>query len=247
MPELKFNGPATLVGFPADKSFSFDIEPNRLVVKAGKEVFAIIEREADKVAQFPDGTVPTSETRHLGGGLEGLQRAAPQYTGYDTVKVPAGEVLSPAKFTQDEAIAMSQVEPPKGKSYEGTLTSLILLDPSVKTKYRTIRAKYYETLQTANGREVGWWANSAMVKALEGDPMKMLQFFIDEGVVRIDKRSEGIAAAAVNPISAGLVNPAFSVPGGNVLQGLQGGGQLAAQAQQAPGGWTPPANFGKFA
>lgn len=239
MPELKFNGPATLVGFPADKSFSFDIEANRLVVKAGKEVFAIIEREKLHYAGAAIGTESLVQNIDIAD--------VKRYTGYDVVNVPAGEVLSPAKFTQDEAIALNQVEPPKGKSYEGTLTSLILIDPSVKTKYRTIRAKYYETLQTANGREVGWWANTPMVKALEGDAMKMLQFFIDEGVVRIDKRSEGVAA--VNPIPAGVGNPAFSVPGGNVLQGLQAGGQLAATAQptSAPGGWVPPANFGKFA
>lgn len=230
MPELKFTGVATLTGFPTDKPFSFDIEPNKLTIRAGKEVFAVIEREAPAALHVPNGDALGSR---VPGGV---------YHGYDTVKVPAGEVLSPAVFTQDEAIAMNQPTS-AGKSYDGTLESVIIYDPTVKVNYRTIRAKYLETLKTANGREVGWWANSAMVKALEGDPMKMLQFFITEGVVKIDKRQTAAGADAAGQI-LGQSAQALSFAGGQI-----GSGSLAANSAQPaspPGGWTPPANFGNF-
>lgn len=232
MPELKFSGVATLTGFPSDKPFSFDIEPNKLTIRAGKEVFAVIERETPAVLQLPNG-----ETLGVGSRVP-----AGPYNGYDTVKVAAAEILSPAKFTQDEAAALNQ-QPATGKSYDGTLESLIVIDPTIKANYRTIRAKYFETLKTANGREVGWWANSAMVKALEGDPMRMLQFFITEGVVRIDKRGEK-AAAEGSPVAfsgatpAQQISPSFAM--GSPLPSATG------QPASAAAGWTPPANFGNF-
>src|ERR1044072_4056631 len=47
MSELKFSGTATLTGFPLEKSFNFELDgPDRLIVKAGKEIFLVIEKEA---------------------------------------------------------------------------------------------------------------------------------------------------------------------------------------------------------
>lgn len=233
MPELKFNGPATLTGFPADKAFSFDMEPNKLTIRAGKEIFAVIEKEPAVLH------LPNAETLSVGSRVP-----AGPYIGFDALKVPAGEVLTNAEYTFKEGAAVIQQETtaPGAKTYDGTLESVIIYDPTVKVNYRTIRAKYLETLKTANGREVGWWANSAMVKALEGDPMKMLQFFIAEGVVKIDKRQASAGADAAGPI-LGQSAQALSFAGGQT-----GSGSLATPTSPAnvPGGWVPPANFGSF-
>lgn len=218
--KLNFNGPATVVGFPRDKAFGFEIEGDVLILKAGKEVFLRVEKEPliELVAETTNA----------------LQKLV------DSVKdEPAPPHLVVAPEQQSIAQPVGEAEPevektrkPRGPNIKIDDSALIKVDLNRANPYSKLRGKYYETLKTANGRPVSWWEGSTMVKSLEGNARTMLKFFLGENVVELippDAIPE-VAASPQGLPGQQLVNPAF---------GPQGQFNQAQQAQVPGPAWTP--------
>lgn len=234
MTELKFNGPATITGFPRDKAFSVDFDGEAFVLKAGKDVWLRVEREpAQQTISISPTQVPTD--------IEKMALAAVVAQTED----PQPEGLPKGAQTNAES-AEKKERKPRGPNQKIDEAAIIQIDPNRENPYRGLRGKYYETLKTAQGRTVGWWAGTSMVKSLEGSPTTLLKFFISEGVVTLAfaeqqaSPQQGLPAGLMGP---GQVNPQ-RIPAEQ--QGLPAGfGQLnpAQQgfaAQQIAGPmWAP--------
>jgi len=212
MSELKFTGTATLTGFPRDKSFNFELDgPDRLVVKAGKEIFLIIEKEPAAVV----------ETRHLPITVNvPAQELAPEPVAFPHRTAPPQGVAETGEEASGEAGGRK-----RGPNVKIDEALIIKVDPNLANPYSKLRGKYYETLKTANGRPVSWWKETSMVKSLEGNPVSMLKFFLSEKVIGLvsPEMTQGAQQTVAAPI----------LPGGFTQ------GQM--QSPQIPGSlWTPP-------
>jgi len=228
MSELKFSGTATLTGFPRDKSFNFELDgPDRLIVKAGKEVFLVIEKEAavvvadiakasesvivsgpkDVVVSIPNGTV-------LAGAMTPSQYADP--AGPE----PTGEPEAGGRKARGPNVKIDE-------------SQLIYIDLNKPNPYGKLRGKYYETLKTAIGRPVSWWKETSMVKSLEGSPLTLLKFFLSEGTVQLQA---GQTTGQIQP-QTNVITPSFG-------QGQPMQQQAVAGAAWTPQGGTPPAGRG---
>jgi hypothetical protein len=200
---LKFSGPAIISGFPRDKSFSFDLDGDRFILKAGKDVFLTVEREPLK-----DTDVNLPQVR-----VEGP--ANPPVPILENL----GGYVPPAPSAEAEA---PKERKPRGPNIKINDTDVIRVDPNLENPYGKLRGKYYETLKTANGRTVGWWKETSMVKSLEGDPITMLKFFLSEKIVGLVNES---AQPQPTPTQEPVPGPLWAPPGGPVApSGGNGGG-----------------------
>lgn len=234
MTEVKFSGAATVVGFPRDKAFGFEVEGERLIVKAGKEVFLTIEKEpaqadtAPPIVLYPN--IPQAAANHI---------VAP---------APAAEVVQrpfiPQPVVSEETQGATPVQEteqksrkPRGPNVQIDGGAIIAIDPARPNPYSKLRGKYYETLKTAQGRTVSWWAETSMVKSLEGSPITMLKFFLSEGVLQLQAVAQSAPVQNVAPIQPGFGQ-------GQPMQQAQVAGPLwSPQTPGQPGGQTGGATF----
>lgn len=216
MSELKFTGTATLTGFPRDRSFNFELDgPDRLIIKAGKEIFLVIEKEpAITVNVVPD-----------------LVKAAESQIVATETGIVNGHGLPPSTIA--ETVATNDGTEPAGRKARGPNvkideSQLIYIDVNVQNPYGKLRGKYYETLKTAVGRPVSWWKETSMVKSLEGSPLTLLKFFLSENTVQL-RAAEAAQGGPVQPIT-----PSFGA--GQPMQQ-----QPVAGPGWTPQGTPPPA------
>lgn len=205
MTELKFNGPATVVGFPRNEAFGFEVEPNRLVIKAGKTVFLTIEKEAAPAVQEID--VKPVQVIYENNVLP--PTAQPQNNAVLTYDVP--EAAAPESTEKKD-------RKPRGPNVTIDEQSIILIDPARANPYSKLRGKYYETLKTAHGRTVAWWKETSMVKSLEGQPITLLKFFLSENVVKLappDSVQQGGPVAPIQP-SQTVAGATWTPPSGPI-------------------------------
>lgn len=200
MTQLSFNGAATVTGFPRDKAFGFEIEGDVLVIKAGKEVFLRIEKEPAVTVNSDPSPKDADIQIQAESSLPKLEPVA----------------------SQTEPLREKSTRKPRGPNVKINDTDVIIIDPKLANPYSKLRGKYFETLQTANGRTVAWWADSAMVKSLEGDPRTLLKFFLSEKVVTLS-------------VGAGEAQPTQ-----DLVQQFQGYAQQPVQGHIAGASWTPP-------
>lgn len=192
MSELRFSGTATLRGFPRDKSFGFELDgENRLIIKAGKEVFLIIEKESAVETVTPiSAAIPEQPQLHGSTTVEEKkEEEKPKRT-----RTPS-EKIDPQSIIHVAPLAMAGENP-----------------------FKKLRAAYFDTIKTANGRTVEWWSNSTMVKNLEGNPTTFLRFFLDEKVIALgESASESTDPAPQQPAQTPGPNWAnqFTPPSGN--------------------------------
>jgi len=216
MTELKFSGPATVTGFPRDKAFGFEIEGDRLILKAGKEIFLTVEKALattePEVSLFEDPKP---------------QDGAVPRTLFNTVETQPIQGVP----NQPSEAATSTGRKPRSPNIVIDDNAILVIDINRTNPYRGLRAKYYETLKTAHGRTVAWWRATSMVGNLEGNPMAMLKFFLSESVVQLQpgQAAEGPLKANVTPIQPGsFPNPQASGVAGPIWAGGvtpgQGGG-----------------------
>jgi len=221
--ELKFNGPATITGFPRDKAFSVDFDGEAFVLKAGKDIWLRVEREPAE--QQVQAFIPQVQPIIGDAEPQGLPHGA------QTNAVPIPEQI---EQHSGKETAEKKERKPRGPNVKIDEASIIQIDPNRENPYRGLRGKYYETLKTAQGRTVGWWAGTSMVKSLEGSPATLLKFFISEGVVALIPPTAELAAAteAVPTQPAGFAQgqqapipgALWTPPGGPVVPGNTGGG-----------------------
>lgn len=265
MSELKFTGAATLTGFPRDKAFGFEIEGDRLILKAGKEIFLIVEKEAApeaviNVAPADIGPVvytnlpPAVAHKALDTALGGLPIHPPipvpaptglTYQGYAApvlgAAVPGGAALTP------EHVQGQEVDKPKrqrGPNVTIDESQRIVVSPSQANNYSKLRGAYFDTLRTANGRAVSWWKATPMVTKLEGNAITMLKFFLSEGVVTLQPDPD---AAAPTPLQQAMAAFPQAQPAQPNVVPLQPGGfpQPQQPAHVAGPIWTPPVQPGQ--
>lgn len=197
MSELKFSGTATLTGFPRDRSFNFELDgPDRLVIKAGKEIFLIIEKEAAPViVEFPPTEFIGRPER-----TAAEQRAINLNMGEVTLSVPNVPPLGQPVASETPTPEPEKARKPRGPNVVIDDNSIIVIDQNRANPYTKLRGKYYETLKTAHGRTVGWWKETSMVKSLEGSPPTLLKFFLGEGVLQLQHIAQPVQTAPVVPI-----------------------------------------------
>lgn len=231
MTQLSFNGAATVTGFPRDKAFGFEIEGDVLVIKAGKEVFLRIEKEPAVTVNVTPGLVFNPD---------------PSPTGKD-IQLQAGSALT---LPQLEPVAAAPApdadkkpRKPRGPNVKINDTDVIVVDPKLANPYSKLRGKYFETLQTANGRTVAWWAESAMVKSLEGDPRTLLKFFISEKVVTLAAGQSAGVATAYQDLTQQFQGYAQPQPQQPVQTPGFGAAAIAGASWTPPGG-NPPQQGG---
>jgi hypothetical protein len=219
---VTFEGSIVVNGFPRNSPFSFDVQDDRIILKSGKEVFLIVEKE------------PLPQT----------QEAPPQgtYTGYEALSVPPQPSLQAVE---------EKPRKERAPNFKPDPTDTIFLPPDFKKEYTKARQKWFETLGTAHGRTVGWWLNSSMVKNLEGSASSMLKFFVEEGAVKLLPSSETVpsnqrANGRVSPPTEQA--QAQRQPGDLPSWVSPPPEQTQAQGQQASAGnaWNPPVNSGSL-
>lgn len=236
MTELKFNGAATVTGFPREEAFGFEIAGDVLVIKAGKNVFLRIEKDpvavevveaAPKKARAPRTAITgpadpvvlqAVDTQSLIPSTHSTEPTYPQRTG------------APAGVTETgEEIGTEKKRKPRGPNVTIDENAIVSINPLVPNPYSKLRGKYYETLKTAAGRTVGWWKTTKMVMDLEGVPVNMLKTFLADGNVKL--LPAAVQADQVQPILPNQSAPAGQQPS-------------VAGALWTPGGNAPPAQAG---
>ncbi len=180
MSKLEFSGPATLSGFPRDKSFGFELDgENRLLIKAGKEVFLVVEKEKAPVVE-----------------------ALPE-----VLTAPKEPVVTEVTAAPSAPAATEDEKPKRTRAPNFSVDpgSIIQVHPAALTAenpFKKLRAQWFDTLKTANGRTYAWWFNSSMVKNLEGSPTTFIRFFLDEKVIQLLPPPEGVTAGPALPEAA---------------------------------------------
>lgn len=231
MTQVKFSGPATISGFPRDKGFSFELDgQDRFILKAGKDVFLIVERELPQTSEAPPA--------YLGAAVPGGAHLEKPFirpeavTGAIPESGTAQASHSPTPQPTDSG-EEKKSRKPRSPSISINDNDVITVDLNKENPYAKLRGKYYDTLKTAHGRTVSWWENSAMVKALEGSPRTLLRFFLTEGVVKLvpavasqepPKESLQQSSQFAAPIVPGfgqqpVAGPTWSPPGGSPQPG----------------------------
>lgn len=230
MTELKFSGPATLVGFPRDKDFAFEMNADRLTIKAGKEVFAVIEKEPSQAEVVDQGNLSAARVVEATSGM----------TPWTAAQAKAElDKQQEAEKAESEKAARK----PRSPSIELPHNAVIRVKPELMNAtnpYAKMRGAWFDCVKTANGRELGWFLNTPMVQKLEGKAATFLRFFIEDGTLSLDEQKlDGYAAQQE------AVHGAKGLAGQSVVGGLVNGpivpGQFPGNPQQtASQGFQPP-------
>lgn len=225
MAELKFSGAATVSGFPRDKAFGFELDGDKLIVKAGKDIFLTIEKEAAPVKDRTPETYP---------GYDTIQKGEPVAAPAVPADSPEGKRIINSiteQVSNQGAAPEAKERKPRGPNITIDENLLITVRQG-SNPYTKLRGTYFDTLTTASGRSVAWWKNTEMVKKLEGNAMTMLKFFIGDDTVRLvaDPAAQQPTPAPQPVVAAPAQQPQAATFG-----------SPTTQAQPTPGPiWTPP-------
>lgn len=238
MSELKFSGTATLTGFPRDRSFNFELDgPDRLVIKAGKEVFLVIEKEAAPAVEAPSiaPTALASLALPVNIGAFGGASLDPVISEATVVQSGYLQAATQAPPVNADGSKPGEVKTrkPRGPNVVIDDNAIIVIDPNRANPYSKLRGKYYETLKTAHGRTVGWWKETSMVKSLEGSPPTLLKFFLSENVLQLHapvttgQPVQQAVQSNIVPIQPSqqpvVAGPMWTPPSGGAQPGQSGG------------------------
>lgn len=217
MPKLEFSGVATLTGFPRDKVLGVEMAGDRLIIRAGNMIFAVIEKEAGPVIALPsDFTAPKPQKAARPVSVPRPQVATPPLP----TQTPPPNAIEEMHARVAQPPTEQQEAPERTRKPRTTLDEslVIFVNPNLVNPYSKLRGKFFETLKTANGRPVSWWKTTSMVGSLEGNAIAMLKVFVEDGNVQLLPANAATQAGAkqtpVQPAGAPVPGPNWTPPSG---------------------------------
>lgn len=203
--QINLTGPVEIGGFPVGERFQFEVDGDTFILRAGKVIFLTVRRE----------TAQTS--------VDVVKEALMQSAGLAYV----GEKKIPDSTPGDLQVMNNIINPPAKTETLPPLDSIIQMDVSKASKYRTIKRQWFDSLVSFNNKTIFEWDATVRGK-IEGSSAKMLQMFLDDNVLKLQHAQP------------------TEVPGqtGTVVSAAQAAGQWNTQV---PGQTFPPQQPGGFA
>lgn len=194
--KINLSGPLEIEGFPVDLPFVFEVQGEAFVLRAGTKLFLVVRREEAPTTEAVKKATREEPRKAKAPAREGISEGLDRELA-DQKRLGEAQT-NPATESQETARAVL-IPPTVGspgigahESVQSTPAdlvpdkfSIIHLDVSRASKYRTNRRKWFDLLSSLNGRPVGELGPLASIQNLEGAWEKMVSFFIQDGALRL--------------------------------------------------------------
>lgn len=256
--KISVTGPLEIDGFPADQPFVFESHGDTVILRAGTKPFLVVRRERVETVVSGNNGLQGLRVRGLAVVDEVTEfktSREPEKTDlqrmHEVINAPRPPPVSLGEGARTTLDIQRQVADAEKSQAQQTAQAqlngahIIQLDVSRANKYRTNRRKWFDVLTALNGRPLNELPAAAKTHLLEGDWSKLVQFFIDEGALRLVPADVQPTAAPVHPLAALATQAAPVTQTPTTPQGGPGAFMSGANAQSMFGGSAGPAAPGE--
>lgn len=194
--KINVSGPLEIEDFPVDQPFAFEVHADAFVLKAGAKPFLIVRRETGVPAQVSTEKSAKSApvtSQAIGPAWSDTHtprtQTPPEQTDlqrmHAVINRPKFEPTTGAVTADGNLVGAQETVTRIPATLMHPASSLMHLDVARANKYRTNRRKWFDAIASLNGRPITDLDRFAQINSLEGDCAKMVQFFMDEGALKL--------------------------------------------------------------